>query len=276
MYKANEGAYCGLPFFKGSVKGIIKIKRNAFLAYDTKNKIIIFEIIEKRESSPIALVTVSFNILSLKVFDNGTIILLSNKGNLMITDISRIKQKRFVIFNLCDTITGYASLFLLKDQKHFAFFGEKGNFDFYSYKNERNIKRVKRYEGIYIKYNDSIYEINNKLIIGFQVDNTNTNGITIINLELMKREITIIDDYCMKVIDSIIIQPFYFFQDDDQDSVLCNGPKGITFRLLMKDYSIKHYYKASTFQSPLIISFSFAKIYGNKSITLIYIYLYIK
>ena len=92
----------------------------------------------------------------------------------------------------------------------------------------------------------------------------------------MKREITIIDDYCMKVIDSILIQPFYFFQDDDQDSVLCNGPKGITFRLLMKDYSIKHYYKTSTFQSPLIISFSFAKIYGNKSITLIYIYLYIK
>ena len=80
---------------------------------------------------------------------------------------------------------------MLKDQKHFAFFGEKGNFDFYSYKNERNIKRVKRYEGIYIKYNDSIYEINHKLIIGFQVDNTNTNGITIINLELMKREITI-------------------------------------------------------------------------------------
>ena len=62
--------------------------------------------------------------------------------------------------------------------------------------------------------------VNNKLIIGFQVDNTNTNGITIINLELMKREITIIDDYCTKVIDSILIQPFYFFQDDDQDSVL--------------------------------------------------------
>ena len=47
----------------------------------------------------------------------------------------------------------------------------------------------------------------------------------------MSKVITIVDNYCMKVEDNTQNQSFYFYQDDEEDTVLCNEPKGLPFRL---------------------------------------------
>ena len=163
---------------------------------------------------------------TIKSFHNYTFMYLVKSGLLIKTDIYHMHNNNNFSIQISQPFIGFKSFIILKDQNHFVLYGDNGYliiYDIYSY------KCIKRFESLYIKNEGAVYETNQSLIIGYQIDNE--NAITIINLQLMSKVITIVDNYCMKVEDNTQIQSFYFYQDDEEDTVLCNEPKGLPFRL---------------------------------------------
>ena len=241
-------------WLQGKVNKICKLASYIYIAYDDMNNVVIFKIELDNSLRRIDSFDYIHKILSIDAFNNGAFVILFDQGYIRISTSNLIRNNSSIDIDICEEITGFASFIILKDQRHLVLYGEKGYLDFYQFNSETEVIREKRFDNIFIKYNDSVFEVNNRIIIGCQVDKENTNAITIINL-LMKREITIIDDYCMKVDDTTQIQPFYFYQDENKDSVFCNGPKGIIIKLSLRDNSITYIPRHFLYPTPYMISY---------------------
>ena len=213
--------------FQNKITNIKHIKNKYFIATDENNRVKICQIDNSQSFRTIKKFHSIYQMQTIKSFHNYTFMYLVKSGLLIKTDIYHMHNNNNFSIQISQPFIGFKSFIILKDQNHFVLYGDNGYliiYDIYSY------KCIKRFESLYIKNEGAVYETNQSLIIGYQIDNE--NAITIINLQLMSKVITIVDNYCMKVEDNTQIQSFYFYQDDEEDTVLCNEPKGLPFRLI--------------------------------------------
>ena len=212
--------------FQNKITNIKHIKNKYFIATDENNRVKICQIDNSQSFRTIKKFHSIYQMQTIKSFHNYTFMYLVKSGLLIKTGIYHMHNNNNFSIQISQPFIDFKSFIILKDQNHFVLYGDNGYliiYDIYSY------KCIKRFESLYIKNERAVYETNQSLIIGYQIDNE--NAITIINLQLMSKVITIVDNYCMKVEDNTQIQSFYFYQDDEEDTVLCNEPKGLPFRL---------------------------------------------
>ena len=180
--------------------------------------------------------------------------ILTKEGNLMIEQ----KYKKSLIYPISPLITGFATITLLKDQITLVFFSDQNYVAFYLVKDKEPILE-QTFNNISMKHDNSYIEVENKLLIGCQVNNSD-NAIVIIDLLINQRIVTIIDHYLMKSInDKGKLDHFAFTMKDGK--VVCFGPKHIIFKIDIHRMKIINAYECYSINSANYFTFGF--IYHN-------------
>ena len=105
---------------------------------------------------------------------------LTNNGELVITSDENYNFRDSLIYPISPPITGFATIALLKDQITLVFFSDQNYVAFYLVKDKEPILE-QTFNNISMKHDNSYIEVDNKLVIGCQVNNSD-NAIVIIDL----------------------------------------------------------------------------------------------
>ena len=180
--------------------------------------------------------------------------ILTKEGNLMIEQ----EYKKSLIYTISPPITRFATIALLEDQVTLVFFSDQNYVAFYLIKNKKPILE-QTFDNISMKYDNSYIEVDKKLVIGCQVNNSD-NAIVIIDLLINQRVLTIIDHYLMKAIDDKEkLDHFAFTMKNGK--VICYGPKHIIFKIDIHRMRIINAYECYSINNANYYTFSF--IYHN-------------
>ena len=222
------------------IKAIFNITNGSKLALTTPGTFLIlkhtngqYQHIVKHIHPPIPIVS------AIGLWNNFALLLLSI-GKACMIDVE--KNKIVHVFPISEQITGYASLFRLKDNT-IVFFSDKGYVDFYNYQEDNNkyfLQTNYRFMGIWIKDSNSFYESESqkKLYIGCKVS-YGINAITVINLVTRSREYTYIDDFFMGVTEQK--QLTFTFAENDKGDLIITTPNGFIVYMEQKKYTIINY-----------------------------------